>query len=79
VTFAQQLTNFLIAQGPAILILVYAYMNGKVIRAQQDLKNLQLEKAIKDAHEKIDSKFANMSDAAIVDAILSRGHQQPPT
>ena len=71
-TFAQQVLDFLVAQLPAVLVLVYAYMNGKVIRANNNAQILKLQADIAAAHKKIDAQFpASASDVDVITDIVS--------
>lgn len=77
-TFAQQIVNFLIAQGPTILVLGYAYMNGKVIRANSNAQILQLQKDIALAHAKIEAKYpSSASNVDTINAILGADSGKP--
>ena len=75
-TLAQQVVDFLVAQGPAILVLVYSYMNGKVIRANNNAQIVKLQSDIAAAHAKIDALIAGKSDPDAINALLGSATTQ---
>lgn len=66
----QPVLDFLASQGPAILILVYSYMNGRAIRAEQQVKMMDLQTKIEANHAKILSKFDGLSDSDILSGAI---------
>jgi hypothetical protein len=68
---------FLKDQGPALVALMYFYMQGQTIRAQQETAKVKLEDEIKENHEKVQQQLAGLSDADIVNQAASGSAAQP--
>ncbi len=69
-SFGDVILKFLLDQWPALLVLLYAWMNSRTIRAQQEVKHQELQMKINEAHAKIDAKYAGMSSVDVIKSVL---------
>jgi hypothetical protein len=69
--------QFISDQWPALLVLLYTYFQGAVIRSSQAVKTLELKDAIQNAHDKIDKNNSGKSSADIVDEFLKSSAAKP--